>query len=252
VDPAAKDLNLRFSGSGVEPDSTDARRILRSALAYIEALAELAALQSPSKQSPKMTFEAVSKGSVVYSCKMHTDADPRKLLPDLSFMIASPAKAPMKLRGKIQAVSETTRQLGPILFNVATKDFSDSVTEAVNKAIRPLLRSRETLRVKVVRAGGNLPKVTLLSMMDSCEFSVDTDELTVRKIGAYVYQEVEADLSLERSQDPPFAIGGGKLIDFVPLSDGDPVTEWDEWYQNSDRPWQGMSVEEIDRELGDE
>jgi hypothetical protein len=241
---------LVFSGDGVSPASTDARHLLASVLAYLEALAAVVGLAGEDvSDSLRLTLQEIRPGSVDYGCEAALpESSPyarnvRDVPPRLHAYLSSPHSAPRTIRTKVKNVIAATKRLGPDIDFVAKTDAAAySISDAVRAGDQPTIWSLESLRARVVRVGGIDPRVQLECDSESKAISLGASFEKTLEIKNYLYRHVDVTAEIQRSALPPYSILNGSILTVIPLEDDvDAVDAWDRWYAAGGATWKGVA-----------
>lgn len=103
-------------------------------------------------------------------------------------------------------------------------------------------------RAIVTRVGGKKPTVRLSSRIEDKEMTLDIDKEMALKIAPFLYKEVDVDARVLR--DAKGMIVGGDLLDFEPVTDEDPTRVWGDFLREAGGPPSGLSLEQLNEELG--
>ncbi len=103
------------------------------------------------------------------------------------------------------------------------------------------------LRATPIKVGGRHPSIRFSSDFEDKEFSLSIKEDNARKIGAFLYKEVEIEATVTRNTDG--TIKEGELTSFTPVEEGNPIAAWENWYEKCGQHF--SSIEEAQQALRD-
>jgi hypothetical protein len=86
-----------------------------------------------------------------------------------------------------------------------------------------------SVRATPIRIGGSRPAVRFRSDLEA-DFTLSTTQEIARRIGAYLYREVDIEGVVHRAADG--TIADGRLNSFEPVSTSDPRPAWREWFRS--------------------
>ncbi len=249
-------LDLVFSGEGVSPANTDARQLLASVLAYLDAVAAVIGLAGDDVYDAlRLTVQEIRPGSIGYACEASLPPSSpyanivRDVPKQLDGYLRNPRTAPKAIRPRVQNVIHTARRLNPnIEFCAKTEVATYSISEVARRNPEPAVWSAETLRVRVVRVGGLDPRVQFECDSESRPFSLRASVEKIQEIKNYLYRHIDIEAEIVRANQPPYLILDGKVVGvFTFDEDSDAVDAWDSWYTAGGRPWKGVT--DIEEEL---
>jgi len=255
----AEALILSFDGGDITPTTVDARRLLAASLAYLDALASVVQLIVPMHEAELvLTVEDIAPGSVKYKGRaalrrtdgtLHPVAI-RSMSDTLDTWMRATSLAPRAVRPKVSQAVQAARQLPSWMnFNASVGGHEYEVSEAARSGEVPTIRSTESLRARVLRAGGIDPRVQFDAASEVRSFSLASTPELVIIAGRSLYGDVDIEATVLRSARAPFQIVGGTLTHIDPVDEQhDPVETWDRWYKVSGSPWAGVT--DIEGELG--
>jgi hypothetical protein len=248
---ANADLLLSFesNGAALAPSRSDARPLLAvfvSMAALVEELGGFASGTDGSECPFVVTLEQVRAISVQYAfgfAPRYTDgvapAEARRIglrvLADVPMFLAARESGPPRVMRKARSLAQTLLAL-PITthaFLQARKRYDLSAIAKIDAELP--IRSRESFRAKIMRAGGRQPRVQLFPVGARRPCVLEADQAVAARAGGALYAEADVTAELERSADG--RILHGKLERLRVLDAGDPVRLLDEWYAAAGKPW---------------
>jgi hypothetical protein len=105
---------------------------------------------------------------------------------------------------------------------------------------------RTELRATVVRVGGIKPRAWFTSDSERDVFNVAADVEDAVALGQHLYTEVDVTLDVVRNADG--AIEDGKVVEVVPLAEGDSAEVWRSWFAKNASQWE--QIDDVMVELG--
>jgi hypothetical protein len=105
--------------------------------------------------------------------------------------------------------------------------------------------SLEVLRVVPLRVGGSTAAVRFHPVLEDRDFTLGATPTMARRLGAYLYLEVDIHAEIIRSLDG--AVETGRVVDFDATSDIGDISQWEAWYRKNASAWD--DVEDVEQEL---
>ncbi len=237
-------LRLEIAGPRVTPKTVPTLEALELARSYLDLLKRIADESSP----VELRFEgiAVESGSAVLAFTASSPESARDAARQAGAYVRGGEMPPPGLVEPVRRVRAAVLHF--------PSDFTTSVriakwrrrlevAEAPDEGLRA---SVVTLRAVAIRVGGARPAVRFRSGSEENDFTLRVaDEDTARKFGGLLYREVEISATVFR--DTEGEIVQGTVEQFEPVTDGDSVAAWREWYRANCREW--PSVDDAERDL---
>lgn len=239
-------IRLEIDGPGVSPASLSTTAALDLASGYFSLVERL----SEDMSDEPVRFSGLALEDKCAAFAVGTSAPPDQLWEFVG-------QAMLVLAGTVEPPTGTSQLVSRARSAMRRLPGNQSVRLIYRGMVADLPRAKDhhvsykestTLLVRPIRVGGSSPTVRLASSSEEEAFTVRLrNEDQARAIAAFLYQEIEAELVVQRG--PGGAISTGTLESFSPLQQGDPATAWRAWFaQNGGAFW--ATVEDIDAELG--
>lgn len=258
---ARRELILSFEGPEklVRPDRCDVRPLLEVLLPFIRLLEKIGAYNA-ALDNDEAPFVVVMKELRHGSVEHVLDFVPR---------YATGVLAAAQRAGIEAAIAAPTflerREVGPDAIRVRAKRLASalgrlpagvtahlrgrvdaSLSDLAEAPVGPTVRTVESFRAKILRAGGLTPRVQLALAGHERPQTFDAPEEIARLAGATLYAEADVTAQVERTADD--RILHATLIELRILETGDPVAAFDRWYERAGKPW--SQVMDIEQGLG--
>lgn len=242
------DLKFEIDGPEVHQRTVDAEAALGLFLSYLELVRKAA-----KERGAELTFQGleVEEKCLRIAAVPSDTAAALASARDVSAMLARQTPVPDGLKKPLatfrrrlttfpQQITRTSVQVGKW----------ERLGVDVSWSEPPVGPTWETFsgRAHVERAGGKRPKVVLSSRLEPREMTLDAEKALAGRIAKYLYEEVEVDARVRR--DGKGVIVGGELLDFEPVSAGDPTKEWGDFFRAAGGAHAEMGADEINAEIG--
>jgi hypothetical protein len=161
-------------------------------------------------------------------------------MPIPSSLVRSVSSFRKKLNKFPQPIERTTIQVGRgAIFGIAV---------GWTEPPPPLPMETTSFRAYVERAGGKRPKVVLSSPIEDKEMTLTADKALAARIAKHLYEEVDVEALIRRNEKG--VVVAGELLEFAPVPTGDLTEVWREALVRGGGLRTGMSLEELQEELG--
>jgi hypothetical protein len=251
-------LDLDLEGPDVRPETVDARASLGLALALVDALEAIARYEETVEETPFFVTLTAMRGASVHFAfnpvarieygQRGLDAF-KAAAKRLPVYVRAQGAVPKRLTPQLDKLRLATRNL-PSHVVATARIGSDAVvlSELVRMSSAPLLKSAETFRAFILRAGGVHPRVSLRFRAQPKPVTVDVNKALLESQDFKLYRE--ADVTGVFNRDPNsvgMPIVSGHVTELRRADKVDPVDAFDAWYEAAGRPWTG--VVDIEAEL---
>lgn len=244
------DLKFELDGPDVHKRTVDTEALLALFIGYLALVRKAAADRGAEVMfigmdveekcvqlvaTPSDTGAALIGASAVSDMLSHRAPTPESLKNDLRRFRSQIYNFPQQITRTTVKVGES----GPIGVDIsleAEQPPAEMVAETFSG------------RAVVTRAGGSRPTVRLSSRLEPKEMTLVGEKDLIKAIGAHLYKEVEVDARVWR--DESGVIVKGELVDFEPVTDGDPTEAWGAFFRAAGEEWSDMSADEINEEIG--
>lgn len=238
-------LVIRFDGDDVRPESLSTVQ----ALGFVAAYLDLVVGVTSTAQVEVLNLHGLEIVPKCAEIRIETDAIGIAMQSALiANELIEGRRAPEHgWRGPTENARQRLREL-PAFYRCSTL-----VGEIEHQLVAPAELEKierwevTTMRATPIKVGGKLPKVQFAAdEFESSGFSVDASKEQAQQLGARLYEEFEVELELARNSLG--LIRAGKILKVTPVSDGEPLDEWKNWFSKAGQGWD--DVEDVEGELG--
>lgn len=225
--PSDDRIRLEIDGPGVSPASLSTTAALDLAAGYFSLVERL----SEDMSDEPIRFSGLALEDKCAAFAVGSPSSPDKLwefVGQAMLAIAGTVETPRGTGQFVERVRAAARRLPAeqtvrLLYRGRATDLPRAKDQHVS------YKESTTLLVRPIRVGGSSPTVRLTSPSEDEAFTVRLrNENQARAIAAYLYQDIEAELVIQRG--PSEAIVTGTLEAFSPLEQGDPAAAWRAWF----------------------
>ncbi len=254
-------IDLDLTGENVRPETLDARSSLGLAVALLEAVIAIGEYEDTSGEAPFfLAMTEMRAASVHLAFKPTPRHEPvahafqafQRAAKRLPAYLRDRERVPRELVKSLDRLRQAARSL-PANVNARARFLGETIL--LSELVIPetqLVTSAETLRVFIIRAGGNRPRVQLRVPEQKTNFTANISKELIESDDFHVYREAEVVGIFERD---PRAIGApivsGVVTDVRFTKKVDRVAAFDQWNEATGRPWKGVrDIEEALRRRG--
>ncbi|MDC0722550.1 hypothetical protein [Nannocystis bainbridge] len=227
-------LLLELDGPGLEPSTVKTATLLELAAAFFALVEANAEMQE--KSLDLVGLEVFNK-CVAIAAKPSDLRFAREMAELSRRQIGGSEELPRGTKERVDRARNAMRRLAPgEVARVQIATWSRPL-KAIEQDVAPPLDSLLSIRARPIRIGGKQPIIRFESRLEE-DFSLQTDQTTARKLGPYLYREIEIEAKVSRDLDGTIATG--RLMNFEPLDeDVDPQRVWRDWYRAVNDPEKG-------------
>lgn len=229
-------VRLTLAGPSVTLQTADTVEVLRLATAYLDAVRRAAAIVSKGVM-PAFDLPIFKDGSVDTITEVRSNpAQARLGQNEVHRSLLEPKAVPPGLRTAVADLREVLLDV-PDDCSVKANGLADTIdlTDLVRGVHRPTVNVSETLRVRVIKAGGRPKNASVrLDSPGEGEFTLRASESLAKEAGSILYSNVDIEADLVRAaDDPSMPIVRGRLRAIHRLGAGPTLEELRAWYNEA-------------------
>jgi hypothetical protein len=240
-------LKLEIDGPGVHPSTVDPLVTLELGATYLRLLKAVASELSVELELEGLDIEDKCAALVFHSNQI----DRAQLVANSTHqMLTDLEPAPPRALGPLNRFRESLRavpsgQTISVLFGSTRLSIPREV-----EAPQETPRESTTLRSTLIAVGGKQPTAKFISKSEGERaFTLQVlDVPTAQLLGKHLFEEMDIDVIVGR--DEQGRISSGELIEFSPLTNGEPLESWRNWFNAVGSGWN--SVDELEEALRQE
>ncbi|WIG92732.1 hypothetical protein [Myxococcus sp. SDU36] len=243
-----ENLTFEIDGPEVHKATVDAEAALNLFVTYLGLIRKVA-----KARGTELTFHGleVEEKCLRFGAAPSNPGAAQAGVLDISAMLANQLEIPNAIRTPLskfqrqvrefpQTILRSSAQVGhwqPVIlhFDTPVAEFTPVAESFSGRAI-------------VTRVGGKKPTVRLMTRIEDKEMTLTLEKELATRIAPFLYKEVDIDARVFRDEEGHIA--DGNLLDFEPVSDGDPTAAWEEALREGMGPRSGLTLEELHEELG--